>query len=333
MAEYWADIIYRYRLQSGGSGKNVNYIAYKDDDTPLEEKTIIYSADFVQQLEKKVAGITERELKYQKIISTSKPIKDEFGNVKRDKNGKPKTETTDGAEKLLDDALDETFKFFNLGVSSTDKVACVLYSKVLAIYFYYGKALIKNDSLLCIDEGQDISILQYDLMLRVNDNSVRFNIYGDINQRLPSNFNIDDWDTLLKYINAKKFVLNENYRNSEEIIQFYNQKLSMSNLSFGLKTKEVEKISHKTLIWKVLLNLILGNRTAIICNDCNFIPNDIKEFCSFNDLSATDKAHVLTVKQAKGLEYDTVFVYDDGMNKNERYIAYTRALSELYILE
>ena len=42
MAEYWADIIYRYRLQSGGSGKNVNYIAYKDDDTPLEEKTIIY---------------------------------------------------------------------------------------------------------------------------------------------------------------------------------------------------------------------------------------------------------------------------------------------------
>ena len=107
----------------------------------------------------------------------------------------------------------------------------------------------------------------------------------------------------------------------------------MSNLSFGLKTKEVEKISYKTLIWKVLLNLILGNRTAIISNDCDLIPNDIKEFCSFNDLSAMDKVHVLTVKQAKGLEYDTVFVYDDGMNKNERYIAYTRALSELYILE
>lgn len=75
------------------------------------------------------------------------------------------------------------------------------------------KALIKNDSLLCVDEGQDISILQYDLMLRVNDNSVRFNIYGDINQRLPSNYNIVDWDTLLKYINAKKIVLNENYAN------------------------------------------------------------------------------------------------------------------------
>ena len=62
----------------------------------------------------------------------------------------------------------------------------------------------------------------------------------------------------------------------------------MSNLSFGLKTKEVEKISYKTLIWKVLLNLILGNRTAIISNDCDLIPNDIKEFCSFNDLSQFD---------------------------------------------
>jgi DNA helicase IV len=107
----------------------------------------------------------------------------------------------------------------------------------------------------------------------------------------------------------------------------------MLNFSFGLKTKDVEKISCETLVWKVLLSLILGNRTAIICNDYDQIPTEIKEFCTFNDLSADDKANVLTVKQAKGLEYDVVFVFDNQMNKNERYIAYTRALSELYIIK
>lgn len=170
------------------------------------------------------------------------------------------------------------------------------------------------------------------MILKINQNRVRFNIYGDINQQIPSDYNIEKWKCLLDHIKAKKFVLNENYRNSDEIIQYYNQKLSMHNLSFGLKTKDVETISFEMFKWKVILSLVLGNRTAIICNDCNIIFDDIKEFCSFNDLSTTNKATVLTVKQARGLEYDTVFVYDKDMTRNERYIAYTRALSELYIL-
>jgi len=44
------------------------------------------------------------------------------------------------------------------------------------------------------------------------------------------------------------------------------------------------------------------------------------------------KVILLTVRQAKGLEFDSVFVFDDDMNKNECYIAYSRALSELYIV-
>ena len=141
-------------------------------------------------------------------------------------------------------------------------------------------------------------------MVRINDGKAKLNIYGDINQQIPSGCNIEAWDYLLNHIQAEKFVLNDNYRNSEEIVQFYNEKLAMLNFSFGLKTKDVEKISCETLVWKVLLSLILGNRTAIICNDYDLIPADIKEFCTFNDLSSNDKANVLTVKQAKGLEYE-----------------------------
>ena len=39
------------------------------------------------------------------------------------------------------------------------------------------------------------------------------------------------------------------------------------------------------------------------------------------------------VQSTKGIEYNTVIVNDKDMSENEKYIAYTRALSELYILK
>jgi DNA helicase IV len=41
---------------------------------------------------------------------------------------------------------------------------------------------------------------------------------------------------------------------------------------------------------------------------------------------------VLSVEAAKGLEFDVVYALPDGMSKNEQYIAFTRALSELIIV-
>ena len=39
------------------------------------------------------------------------------------------------------------------------------------------------------------------------------------------------------------------------------------------------------------------------------------------------------VDEVKGVEFDRVFVVPDGMNKNEQYIAYTRALTDLIIVK
>ena len=333
IGEYWIDVVSRYRVAHTKDKSPMPY-SLEDlltDDFSKEVREIIYSKEFANVLKTSIEKIP-KGLDYTQ------------DGTKKKEDGS--TEKKEGSIRKIDNAIEEALCSFGLRdikvadrkennkTNHMDLTDSILYAKVLALFLYYGPlSNIYQDTYLCVDEGQDISLLQYGLMLRINRNNVKFNIYGDIYQQIPSGCNIEDWDYLLKYIQAEKFVLNENYRNSEEIIQFYNQKLSMSNLSFGLKTKEVEKISHKTLIWKVLLNLILGNRTAIICNDYNLIPNDIKEFCSFNDLSATNKANVLTVKQAKGLEYDTVFVFDKDMNKNESYISYTRALSELYIVE
>ena len=52
----------------------------------------------------------------------------------------------------------------------------------------------------------------------------------------------------------------------------------------------------------------------------NIIPID-SEYTFYN-----------TISQVKGIEFDSVIVFDNDMTENEKYIAYTRALNELYIV-
>lgn len=237
LAEYWADIIYRYRIQSGATAEYIENITI--DETKLEFRKIIYSSDFALKLEEIISTLPEKGLKYQKTISED--VRDQYGELKRDIHGKKITKSKKGAQAYIDDAIQKAFDFYKIDIDASDKtnIECVLYARVLGIYYYYGqKSLYDKDNLLCIDEAQDISLLQYGMMLRVNNNSVILNIYGDLNQQIPSGCNIENWSFLLKYVKAEKFELNENYRNSEEIVKFYNNKLSLNNLSFGLKTKK-----------------------------------------------------------------------------------------------
>ena len=41
----------------------------------------------------------------------------------------------------------------------------------------------------------------------------------------------------------------------------------------------------------------------------------------------------MTVYESKGLEFTSVVVADEGMSASEKYIAYTRALNELAVIE
>ena len=55
-------------------------------------------------------------------------------------------------------------------------------------------------------------------------------------------------------------------------------------------------------------------------------------YCVYNELAIDKMATVLNVKESKGLEFDAVFVFDENLDNNEKYVSYTRALSELYIV-
>ncbi len=74
---------------------------------------------------------------------------------------------------------------------------------------------------------------------------------------------------------------------------------------------------------------------AVICTGQS-IERYIKK--SYNVLSKTgkiskNKINIMTVYESKGLEFTAVAVVDEDMTDNEKYIAYTRALKELAIIE
>ena len=57
---------------------------------------------------------------------------------------------------------------------------------------------------------------------------------------------------------------------------------------------------------------------------------------SENSLISTDiepdRIAIMYVDEVKGIEFDKVYVIPEGMGENEKYIAYTRALTELIIV-
>lgn len=236
----------------------------------------------------------------------------------------------------------------NVGVedsSTLSKIAeqpiqCILYAKVLSLYLLYG-AVGPCDSLLCIDEGQGISILQYRLLQQVNGPDMRFNIYGDTNQKISQTSGIDAWETLCGFIQERVgkrnespsvFELKENYRNSQEIVQYYNTKLATEDRAMGLKVgREVIHISVAEVETICKLCLLLKHRVVIICNSHDVLPSSLLKICIKNGIEK-GKASLMSIAEVRGLEFDTAIVFENELSRNEKYIAYTRSLSELYVV-
>lgn len=62
----------------------------------------------------------------------------------------------------------------------------------------------------------------------------------------------------------------------------------------------------------------------------NVIEQSISLNCQYHKIES-DAISVITVEEAKGLEFDAVVVLENNMSVNERYLAYTRALDHLII--
>ncbi len=206
----------------------------------------------------------------------------------------------------------------------------------LAVYCQYLTSEKKRvqKHYLFIDEAQDLSVSELELIFKINTaytshgeiNSVEepvLNIFGDVNQMITDH-GISAWSSLT-FIDHQ-FTLEENFRNTNQIVDFCNQKLTMQMQKVGVDMDEVQEYAS--------LESYLDSKGSF---------NSQSVYIVKNAYAKTDLSHLLgemtiteptiyTVKAAKGLEFKEIIVFDRDMSENERYIAYTRTLAKLTVI-
>lgn len=242
------------------------------------------------------------------------------------------------AQKADDILFERTGKSYIKSVRGTHRYDLYLQLNFAMHFFGENKG---THTLISVDEGQDLTPGEYSLIKKINNDDVIFNIYGDTNQLLKYNRGITDWSLIENTVsNAVKFSLNENYRNTNQITQFCNDSFEMQVSLTGVDGHSVKEIN-RTKLESTLSNLKVDEeRVAVIVPravkkdkylDEEQLPDSIKSIINKKDIGNGQIA-VVYVDEVKGVEFDTVFVVPNGMTKNEKYIAYTRALSDLTIV-
>lgn len=218
----------------------------------------------------------------------------------------------------------------------------MLYAIVALLYRKYGPLPEEqNEKVIAIDEAQDYYNGILALVAEVEPFAV-MNVFLDVRQDIGvsgrSKYRSgEDFKASLerpgkvgrKY---EYFELNENYRNSNEIIDYCNSKFGTSDRGFGVNTIAPQVISPSRLVSMLTLHTLLGNRNAVIYEPRRFadeIETYLKplfEYYKFN-------VGFYTPAESKGLEFDNVFLLGDtSMSNNARYVSCTRAISELYFV-
>ena len=167
-----------------------------------------------------------------------------------------------------------------------------------------------------IDEAQEYSMSEIMLLKNMHP-STYMNFYGDVKQ-LTSHVGLDSWDRLK--VGHKYYELNENYRNPKPIVEHINQELKMKMTPLGLDSGR------------------------IVTNDLSFDSNidaflfsdeDKDKFISKYEhlINKVDVDKLIEIDEAKGLEFNTVVIFSKNMTENQKYIAYSRSLENLYIFD
>lgn len=189
-----------------------------------------------------------------------------------------------------------------------------------------GSLVKDSTSYALFDEYQNYSPFEINVVTAALTNP-RVALFGDKGQQIEENNEKDK----LSFEIHQRYELKENYRNAYEITEHVNKAIGKDMIPVGLPG-EVKVYNPLTKI-----NIKRLGRTAIIYKDTNSVAKLIRGVKNLNNVSNTKeildkKINLIIVGDAKGLEFDTVYVLDEDMTYNERYVAFTRAIKNLYII-
>ncbi len=200
---------------------------------------------------------------------------------------------------------------------------------LLVILSALGQELYPHYSLVFVDEGQDISAPEYALLQAVNANAA-FNVYGDLKQSITPFRGVNAWEEALKGVPV--YNLNQNYRNTNQIVEFVGRFMDADMRSIGFDGAPVIKIGLREVA--SFFKDKKGIKAVIAAEkELPLLKRSAYNVVSETGVLSKKKINLLSVYESKGLEFAAVAVLDRGMSENERYIAYTRALDFLAVIE
>lgn len=244
-----------------------------------------------------------------------------------------------------------------IGKTIQDKI---LYEDITPlIYLYFKTNGFPNYNYIrqiVIDEAQDYSKFQIEMLKNIFKNA-SFTILGDVHQTINPYYRYESLRELQEiFINAKYLELNKTYRSSEEIIDYSNRVLGLSNIcairrntNIKVETKEVANSELKETIAKDIENMneLRIQKIAIITRDmidANKVyklirksKEDTIQLISSSTHTVSSPIIVIPSYLSKGLEFDGVIAcnnsernYDDT-EKNLYYVVCTRAQHKLNV--
>lgn len=225
-------------------------------------------------------------------------------------------------------------KFFYKEIVRKDKNAygvgkglyrCDAYSICLILHLI-GFRLGPRYGLIILDEGQDISGSEYILLKEINEDAA-FNVYGDLQQNITPFRGLKSWDGI---VSGSVYVLDRNYRNTNQIVSFVAEQLDLHMLPIGFDGPAVTQIDRRGI------GGFFSDKNgmkAVIVREEELESYRRKSYNVIRDTGKLSRSRInlMTVFESKGLEFTSVVVVPDGMTVNEKYIAYTRALKELAV--
>ena len=230
-------------------------------------------------------------------------------------------------------AKKKIWKEFQIKINSIYKHYCYL---ELYCHYLTNCKIFNRTKYIFSDESQDLSIMEIDLIHKVNtinhmisNNSgiVEYpilNLFGDVNQAITKH-SIINWKSI-NFLIEKYYELNENFRNTNQIIDFCNIKLNLNMQKVGVNSRQISE--YETIV--DYIETLDGSEKLVFITKNEEAKADIKQVMKNWYI---DSYTIFTVKEAKGLEFKEVCVIDKGLTRNEKYIAYTRALVQLNIVK
>lgn len=190
-----------------------------------------------------------------------------------------------------------------------------------------GEELPMRYSRVFVDEGQDISVNEYNLLKAINKNA-SFNVFGDLKQNITPNRGLSSWGDAFDY---PVYTLSENYRNTNQIVDFVAGTVDEDMQAIGFDGPEVAHIGVRGI------SQYFSDKNGLKAIVVSEARAEKYARNAYNIVSKTGKVvkkkiNLLTVYESKGLEFAAVAVDDSDMTPNEKYIAYTRALMHLAII-